>query len=373
MTYGSAFAGCAALLALACLSQVSIAQKANVDTARLTAKEGERRALTLLEGIITPDAAAELAVIQSRARQFGLNAQLNIAAYPNYLGARARRAWYAAVAAKEAVSIHEKKGATARAAAELARLMHEAGNLTISKHMGHQLSLAQASAELSRARFAAVKTREELVRIMGVTDQADALRLPAAVPPMPERTLSLSQVLQRAFDRRIDVAAAIKNVHGTAKALQLRKRLGDIDLLRAGRAGSTADSEALVLPMYDFSGAPPQAEKIYEASLANARDIAIFARSELRELHAAYVVAHDLWLQHSTIVTPARRRIAEDALFRYNGMLASPFDVLAAAQAQLAADLEEIQLRRQFWQADANLREGMTTPISEVARMPYEH
>jgi hypothetical protein len=51
-----------------------------------------------------------------------------------------------------------------------------------------------------------------------------------------------------------------------------------------------------------------------------------------------------------------RKRISEESLLRYNGMLIGVFELLADARESVAAVNAAIDAQRDFWLADANLQ-----------------
>ena len=68
---------------------------------------------------------------------------------------------------------------------------------------------------------------------------------------------------------------------------------------------------------------------------------------------------------------PLRATIASDNLLRYNGMLASVFELLADAREQARGVRQAIAAQRDFWLADAawdTARAGIPTPADDVAR-----
>ena len=65
--------------------------------------------------------------------------------------------------------------------------------------------------------------------------------------------------------------------------------------------------------------------------------MAIEARSEVREAYAGYRSAHDIARHQRDEIVPLRAAIAEEKLLRYNGMLIGVFELLADARAQIGA------------------------------------
>jgi len=56
---------------------------------------------------------------------------------------------------------------------------------------------------------------------------------------------------------------------------------------------------------------------------------------------------------------PLRKRISEEQLLRYNGMLISVFELLADAREQVASVNAAIESLREFWIAEADLQAAL--------------
>ncbi|MFX4728988.1 hypothetical protein ABTB38_18460, partial [Acinetobacter baumannii] len=79
------------------------------------------------------------------------------------------------------------------------------------------------------------------------------------------------------------------------------------------------------------------------------------ARSEVREAYAGYRTAFDIARHYRDEVVPLRKRISDENLLRYNGMLIGVFELLADARAQVAGVNGYIEALRDFWIAQADL------------------
>ncbi|MNC87935.1 hypothetical protein D3C83_37120 [compost metagenome] len=91
-----------------------------------------------------------------------------------------------------------------------------------------------------------------------------------------------------------------------------------------------------------------------------AADTAVKARSEIREAYSAYRTAFDLAKHYRDEIVPLRKRIADENVLRYNGMLISVFELLADARSQIASVNAYIEALRDFWVAEANLELALT-------------
>ena len=63
-----------------------------------------------------------------------------------------------------------------------------------------------------------------------------------------------------------------------------------------------------------------------------AEQTAIDARSEVREAYGAYRTAYDLARHYRDEIVPLRKRISDENVLRYNGMLIGVFELLADAR-----------------------------------------
>jgi outer membrane protein TolC len=57
---------------------------------------------------------------------------------------------------------------------------------------------------------------------------------------------------------------------------------------------------------------------------------------------------------------PLRKRISEESLLRYNGMLISVFELLADSREQVGAVNAYIDTLRDFWLAESDLQMALT-------------
>ncbi|HKU45845.1 MAG TPA: TolC family protein, partial [Burkholderiales bacterium] len=169
--------------------------------------------------------------------------------------------------------------------------------------------------------------------------------------------------------QRLDVQGARSDAHALARSLGLTKVTRFIDLLEVGLVNN--DETGLPrqrgweievgLPIFDFGGArTARAERQYMQAVNRTVETAVAARSEVRESYSAYRTAFDVAKHYREEIVPLRKRISEEVLLRYNGMLASVFELLADSRAQVAAANGYIESLRDFWLAESDLQMAMT-------------
>jgi outer membrane protein TolC len=282
----------------------------------------------------------------------------------------ARRAWVESVAAQERLVYAEQVKDAADASAELARRMQDAGNFSALARSREQLFQAEAAAQLARSRHAVAASRERLARALGLQGEQLAFRLPARLPDPPTAARSLTAAERAAIDVRLDVQGARREADAAARALGLSRVTGFVNVLHLGYERSTSNEAPrktgyeieLELPLFDWGEARnARAEAIYRQAVHRVADAALRAQSEVRESHGAYRTAWELARHYREEIVPLRRRISEENLLRYNGMLIGVFELLADAREQVAAIMAAIDATRDFWLAEASLEAALFT------------
>ena len=280
------------------------------------------------------------------------------------LASQTRKAWIAAVAAGETVGYMQQVRQAAEAGAELGRRMAQAGNWNKITPAREQSFYADAALNLARAERAQLAARERLTRLMGLWAMQRAFTLPARLPELPAAAQELPGVEQAALAQRLDVQAARLGAEQTAKSLGLTRTTRFINVLELGFSHNNSNEKPVQrgyeigfeLPLFDWSGARvARAEAIYMQALNRAAETAVNARSEVREAYLGYRSSHDMARHYRDEIVPLKKRISEENVLRYNGMLIGVFELLADARSQIAGVNGYIEALRDFWLAQADL------------------
>jgi outer membrane protein TolC len=297
-------------------------------------------------------------------------AQLTAATHVIATAAAARQAFYRAVAAQERVRYFEQVREAAAASAELARRMQQAGNFSALQRMREQAFSADAATGLARAQHAALIERESLIRVLGLWGQDITFVLPERLPDLPSAPAVAVDAERTAIERRLDVQVAAKNIAsmeaslGIARAtpfLSIIESAGYINENKTGEPRESGYEIEVSLPVFDWGDARlARSEALYRQAVARATQIAVNARSEVRENYASYRTAYDIAKHYRDEIVPLRKRIAEENVLRYNGMLIGVFELLADAREQIASVATAIDALRDFWLADTALQLAAT-------------
>lgn len=167
------------------------------------------------------------------------------------------------------------------------------------------------------------------------------------------------------MQQRLDVQLAKLEAESTARALGLTRATGVVNVLEAGYANASKTGAPrengyeieLALPLFDWGGARvAKAEGLYMQSVHRTAQAAITARSQVREAWSAYRTNYDVAMHYRDEVIPLQKKISEETLLRYNGMLMSVFELLADARAQITGVNAAIEAQRDFWIAETELQ-----------------
>lgn len=285
------------------------------------------------------------------------------------LAADTRKAWFNAVAAGQSARYAEQVREAAGASSELAQRMTRVGNLSALDQAREQAFSAEAATQQARARHNATAAREQLARLMGVWGAHTVFQLPDRLPDLPGAAREAANMESLAMQQRLDIRLAKLDAESTARALGLTQATGFINVLDAGyidasKSGSPRENGyaiELSLPIFDWGGARvAKAQATYMQAVHRTADTATVARSQVREAYSAYRTSYDVARSYRDDIVPLRKKISDESLLRYNGMLMSVFELLADARVQIMGVNASIDAQRDYWLAETDLQAALS-------------
>jgi outer membrane protein TolC len=298
-------------------------------------------------------------------------AKLAVADEALKVAADTRRSYFEAVAAAHALEYAQQVRDAAEAGAELGQRMQKAGNWSKLDAAREQTFHSEALAEAVRAGKQANASREKLARLLGLTGpgaSGGAFALPPHLPELPAAPRDLADTEQAAMRNRLDVQAAKLETEHTASSLGLTRGTRFINVLELAAVRESASGQprergyeiTLEIPLFDWGSARvARAEAVYMQSVNRLAETAANAQSEARESYQDYRASYELAKHYRDSVIPLRRQLAQETLLRYNGMLASTFELLADSREQATAVRAYIDALKEFWVAETNLDAAM--------------
>jgi outer membrane protein TolC len=246
--------------------------------------------------------------------------------------------------------------------------MRAVGNWSRLDEHREQLFYAEAAAQRARAEQAAVAAREQLVRTLGLWGGELGFTLPARLPDLPGAPRELIEAERVAVEQRLDIRAARRNLDAEAEMLGLTRVTRWVNVLHIeGIREREADGSVkrgfeigINIPLFDWGDARvAKAEALYLQAALQLRETAVNARSEVREAWHAYHVAYDLARHYRDEIVPLRKRISDEQLLRYNGMLIGVFELIADSRDQVASINAYLQALRDSWLAEVDLQQAL--------------
>ena len=292
------------------------------------------------------------------------------------VAADARRAYVNAVAAEQAAAYAAQVKDSAEAGAELALRMQQAGNFSKLDYAREQAFYADAAAQLAKTRQQSVSAREKLTRTMGLWGAGTQYTLPDRLPDLPKSRPELNDLESFAMRNRLDIQAAKVQTQSVASSLGLSKATRFINALDVGYQNNFTTSDgheqgyeiSVEIPVFDWGGSKvARAEAIYMQSVNRVAETAINARSEVRESYSAYVTDYDVAKHYRDEVVPIRKTISDELLLRYNGMLASVFELLSDSRDQVGAVNSYIDALKDYWLAETDLQQAVGGRLPPLA------
>jgi outer membrane protein TolC len=295
--------------------------------------------------------------------------------------AATRRAYVEAVAAVQGVAYARQVDEAFQLSSTLTGRMAQVGNSSQLELAREQAFQADAAAALLRAEQHAGSTRETLTRLLGLWGNNTAYRLPERLPDLPAAPLDLPDVEAIALRERLDIQAGQLRAAQTAATLGLTRatrfiNVLDLDYVRNSKSGETSApgyAIRLELPLFDWGTARvAKAEALYMQQVNLVAQAAVDARSEARQAYLDYRSAYTLARHYRDQVIPLRKKIADETMLRYNGMLMSVFELLADARAQAAAVNGYIQAQNDFWLAHIKLEAALGGRLPPAPATPLK-
>jgi len=289
------------------------------------------------------------------------------------LASRTRKAYFTALAAEESVRYMLQVQSAAEAGAELARRQAQTGNWNKLQQAREQGFYADAALNLARAEQVRGEAREQLTRLLGLWGEQTRFRLPERMPELPASASELPDIERTAMAQRMDVQAARLRTEQVAKSLGLTRATRFVNALELGVMRNSFSEDqtergfeiSVELPLFDWGTARvARAEAIYMQSVNRAAQTAVDARSEVRGVYANYRIRHDIARHYRDEIVPLKKRISDENLLRYNGMLIGVFELLADARSQITSVNGYIEALRDFWLAQADLDSAQLGPVA---------
>lgn len=306
---------------------------------------------------------------------------------------RAQTAAYRHQADTQTLDLRRQVAESTGAAAELARRMREAGNIT-ELELASEAALAEESKlELRLAEISARESHEELNSLMGLWgEEAGSWAIATSrLPDPPEKPFDTERIETRAIERNLELAAAEKLVVAAAETLGLDRASALFPEVTVGGIGERDSSEwepgptlSLPVPIFDRGQARIARAK---AELRAAREIhhalAVRIRAAARRTRDRVIGHAERARHYRSVDLPLRDRVVQQSQLQYTAMQIGPIELLRAKEQQIEAGTRYVDALREYWMARADLgliiagrlpqaeRPMQAPALEQMPRMPF--
>jgi outer membrane protein TolC len=282
-----------------------------------------------------------------------------------------REAFYAAVAARQALDYAQKVRSAAETGAQLADRMVAAGNWNRLDQAREQSFFSDSVRSLTRAQLSEESAREKLLQLMNIAVQPGApatvpVQFAAVLPELPTGLEALPDVERAVLQERLDLRLMRMRLDELRESLKLTASTRFVNVLDLGatrvRQGPRDEpyergyALTLEVPIFDSGAARvKKSEAVYAQAVDEFAQAALEARSQIRLAYAGYRAAFEQARQQRDAVLPLRQAVTQQNLLRYNASQIGIFELLSAAREQALSVEDYIQSVRDFWIAKSRL------------------
>lgn len=277
--------------------------------------------------------------------------------------------WLTAVAARHKTQVQRELLETTQVAAELAKLLHDAGNISELAMLGYASVAAQQAQHLMHAELAEKQTLSRL-RVVSGLPYATQISIPANLPAPPETTgqwlaaLDAVELIVLADQHQPALELARRSIiHDEQQLLLAERRLG---LRQAGLSLETERKSSaeryhgfgidISPPLFDSGAAEISGlDARLQQSKASMEWQNLTYGSDIEQSLDALRTSFQRLEQLTESDLPRYEQMLRLSLLEYNFMLGSSFDLLAIKQQALQSRLDHVDTLFQFWFALSEL------------------
>ena len=290
-------------------------------------------------------------------------AKFKVASSVLELIARVRVAYYdlqAAIARREFMQI---VAAARDASFDLARRLHEAGNLTDLEFANEEALYRLAEINLNRMTLGASTARQTLALLTGQTDLQSG-EVIDELPTLPSTEPSVVDLEKDAVEKNLALAAKRQAIEAL-KARAGISRLAPLDDAEIGGAfskekGDWTSGPSVSIPVPSFTlgqGARGRAESELRQAQQQLIALQIDLQVGVRIAQARLTTARANVTRYRDQLLPLRRKIVDEVQKSYNAMLVGGFELLRARETEATTAIELINELLEYWRARSDIEQ----------------
>ncbi len=286
-------------------------------------------------------------------------AKLRVTAAVLGLAQEVRTAFYQLQTATQALEMRRTVVQASAASYELARRLREAGNTTVLDLAQERDLYEQTKLDLADAEMAVAEQRERMNILLGLWGPSSAAWTSAPrLPDLPADELALDDLEKRAVAANLELAITREEITYNAQRLGVSRPFALADETGIGisgareREGDWGFGPAVAVPLPILTqgqGAVAAARSELRRSQQRYAGEAVEVRANVRMARNRLVTARARATYVRTVLLPLRAQILDETQKQYNGMLASPFQLILAKQNEIEAGARYVKAVGDYW------------------------
>lgn len=291
------------------------------------------------------------------------------------LAADVEAAYYRLAAAEQIAAMRAAITEAAQASTELATRFYDAGNINRLELALEQAAASEARLALVQARSEVAAARAELGQLLGVPADAEWAVMDGL--PMPLETEDdLKALVALAFESRLDLDAAIRNVERLADSLGVTRTfrwLGGIEIgieheREPNGESLTGPTLSLELPIFNQNADEvTRAEAALMAAEAELRALHLGVGREVQRAYADVLTVRRRIEEYRETLIPLREDIVQRTQEQVNYMLMGVFQLLRAKEQTYDAYEGYLEAVGDYWLARVDLKRAVGTSLPSDA------
>ena len=272
---------------------------------------------------------------------------------------RVRTAFYVHQANEQMLELRRTIVQTLTGSFDVARRLHEAGNITDLDFARERALLEGGKLALRSVEVAVRRSREDLNILMGLWGKQTAWQTDQRLPEIPQQPIQTEDIERVALSRSVDLLHARQRLVSAGEQLGLNKATALIAESHLGALGERTEGAWEVGPVLEFpiplfdQGQARTGRAAAELRRAQQEyyALAIRVRATARAIRDRMEGARDRALYYRDIMLPLQERIVHETQLHYNAMQLGPIQLLRAREQQIETAVAYIETLRDYWLA----------------------
>jgi outer membrane protein, heavy metal efflux system len=306
-------------------------------------------------------------------------AKLRVAGSVLDFAGRVRAIFYVHQSNQQLLELRQAIVQALSASFEVARRLHEAGNITDLDFFRERALLESGKVALRAAEGAFRQSREELNILMGLWGKQTEWQGDERLADIPEQPIEAKDIERIVLSRSVDLLNARQRIVVAGQQLGFNRWTALVPEMDVGTGGEREeDGSWKVGPVFEFP-IPlfDQGQARVGRSAAELRRtqqeyyaLAVRIRSTTRAVRDRMEETRDRALYYRDIMLPLRERIVNEAQLQYNAMQLGPFQLLRAKEQQIETAVAYVETLRDYWLARGDAGQLLSGRLPGATALP---